>query len=558
MRRIVPFAIVLSALTFTGCSVLERASGTRSAARAGSGEERLAPLFDNLGDLHHEITTSSPLAQRYFDQGLTLTYGFNHAEAIRSFRAAAHYDPDCAMCYWGVAYALGPNINAPMGDESVAPAWEALARAVELAPGASVREQAYIRALAERYTAEPPADRAPLDRAYADAMREVTKAHPDDLDAQTLLAEALMDTTPWDYYRPDGRPKPVTEEITGLLESVLAVEPDHPGAIHFYIHAVEASAEPERAEAGADRLASLVPGAGHLVHMPSHIYYRVGRYDDAVSANEMAAAADESYISQCRAQGFYPALYYPHNIHFLYAAASEEGRSKEALAAAKKLVDAAPEDSFAKFPMLEEFRPVYLFALARFGRWSEILEEPAPGASLHYSIGMWRYARGMASVGTGHIDDARAELDQVRAAESKPEISGLVLASGSKATDLLRIAGNVLGAALAAAERDRNREIELLRAAMQIQDSLPYTEPPPWYFSVRQALGRALLRAGRAPEAERVYREDLVKHPKSGWALYGLAESLGAQHKAGEAAAARREFDVAWTRADVAPTVFYP
>jgi len=509
-----------------------------------------APLFKDLGDHHAPITTKSERAQRYFDQGLTLAYGFNHAEAIRSFRQAEREDPDCAMCSWGVALAYGPNINAPMAPEAAAPAWSALQEAVRKAPGASERERAYIRALEKRYAAEPPADRSSLDLAYANAMRDVSRAYPDDLDASTLFAEAMMDTMPWNYYFEPDSPKPATIEVVSSLESVLEKNPDHPGAIHLYIHIIEPSSTPNRAEAAADRLADLVPGAGHLVHMPSHIYYRVGRYDDAAAANERASAADESYITQCKAQGFYPAGYYPHNIHFLWAAASLEGRSKLALETADKLVRAVPVEAFEDFPFLEEFAPVYLVTLARFGHWDDVLAQPAPPQRLRYSTGMWHYVRGQALVNLGRRDEALPELASLRAIRDSDELADLVLFSGTAAKDLLAVAVDVLDAELAVAADDDEAAIDALRAAVKKQDAFAYTEPPPWYFPVRQALGAVLLDAGRATEAEQVYRADLEKHPRNGWSLFGLEASLRAQGKDDAAAAVSGRFVEAWARAD--------
>lgn len=526
------------------------ALGARS-HQAVATDKPTAPLFNDLGDHHHPVTTDSPTAQRYFDQGLILAYGFNHAEAIRSFREALRLDPECAMCAWGIALAYGPNINAPMGEEAVAPAYDALTTAQKLAPHATQAEQAYIHALAKRYVAAPVADRSTLDRAYADAMRDVAADNPDDLDAATLFAEALMDTMPWDYWVDPETPKPATTEVMRTLESVLERDPDHPGANHFYIHIVEASSSPHRAEAAADRLGHLVPGAGHLVHMPSHIYYRVGRYEDAVKANEMAAAADESYITQCNAQGFYPAAYYPHNVHFLWAAASEEGRSAVALAAAKKLVERVPEASFKDYPFLEEFRPVYWYALLRFARWQDMLAEPAPGSGLVYSNGMWHYARGIALVGVGRGEDANAELEALRDAAASDAVAELKLFSGSSATELMKIATHVLSAEIASVGDDHDAAIEELRAAVAIQDRLPYTEPPPWYFPVRQGLGAELLRAGRASQAEAVYREDLEQYPRNGRSLFGLARSLEAQGKSDAARVVERRFHDAWASADV-------
>ena len=537
-----------------GCSAKSTDKPADSGAASGMPS---APLFSDLGSYHHAISTKSKAAQKYFDQGLTLSYAFNHAEAVRSFQAASAADPKCAMCYWGESFALGTNINAPMAPENAKPAWDALKKAQANAKHASKKERAYIDALAKRYAEVPPANRLPLDIAFADAMQKVAERYPDDLDAVTISAEATMDTMPWNYYEADGTPKPAAKVAIADLESVLARDPNHIGAIHFYIHAVEASSTPERAEPYADKLGALVPGAGHLVHMPSHIYYRVGRYEDAATANEKAAKADESYITQCKAQGFYPAMYYPHNVHFLAAAAAEDGRSELSIASAKKLYDLAPDSQFEAYPVLEDFRPAYWYALARFAKWNEILKVPAPKPTLRYSTGMWHYVRGLASVKLGRLQTAKKERAMLAAIQADPKLIGFKLQSGSTADQLLGIAGNVLDAAIARAEGKSNVEIAALEKAVAMQDVLPYTEPPPWYFPVRHALGDALLRAKRPKEAEEVYRADLAKNRGNGWALYGLAEALEAQGDEADAAKVKAEFTTAWARADIKPTTAY-
>ena len=510
-----------------------------------------APLFGDLGAHHYPITTASKAAQRYFDQGLILTYGFNHAEAIRSYREASRLDPDCAMCAWGEAYALGPNINKPMDDADVPAAWQAAQRALAASKKASARERALVEALAKRYAKKPVADRSALDRAYAAAMRKVAKAYPEDLDVQTLYVESVMTTMPWDYYRADGKPKPETVEIVDVLETVMRKHPDHPGAIHFYIHAVEPSERPERAEAPSDRLRDLIPGAGHLVHMPSHIYLRVGRYADASLANEKAAAADESYITQCKAQGFYPAAYYSHNIHFLWASAGFEGRKEVSVGAAKKLVSVIPDAFVDEIPLVEEFLPTYLVGLARFGDWPTILEQPKPAEKRRYLTGMWHYTRGLALAATGKKDEAKTELAQVKAIRDEWAKGDLVFLSGSKPDQLLSIAANVLEARIAGESGRWKDAVAPLRKAVAMQDTLPYTEPPPFYFPTREALGHALLESGKAKEAEEVYRTQLTATPRNGWSLLGLARSLEAQGRADEAADVERRFEAAWQQADV-------
>ncbi len=510
-----------------------------------------APLFNDLGTYQRAVTTRSTRAGQYFAQGLVLAYGFNHAEAVRSFREAWRQDPECAMCFWGEAYALGPNINKPMDDADVPRAWEASRQALDAADGASPVEQALVRALALRYAEAPVPDRTGLDRAYADAMRDVAETFPDDLDVQVLAAEALMDTMPWDYYEDPTRPRPATVEVVRRLESVLERRPDHPGALHFLIHALEPSDRPERAEPAADRLRDLVPGAGHLVHMPAHVYLRVGRYHDASEVNVKAAAADESYISQCRAQGFYPAAYYPHNIHFLYTAAAYEGRSQVSIEAARRLVAAIPPEVVADIPSVEEFLPMELYALARFGRWQEVLAAPAPDLALRYTTGVWHYVRGMARAATGDPDAARQELAALRGIGAEAPLAELQFASFATPALLLGIGARVLEARIAGEAGEWVRALAPLREAVAVQDALPYTEPPAWYFPVREALGQALLESGRPAEAEAVFREQLRHTPRNGWSLHGLALALRAQGRSADALAVERDFAEAWSLADV-------
>jgi tetratricopeptide (TPR) repeat protein len=508
------------------------------------------PLFDDLGTHHHPISTSSASAQAYFDQGLVLTFGFNHDQAVRSFRQAAALDPDCAICWWGVALALGPNINAPMGPEAGEEAWAALERARALAPNASAVERDYIDALAPRYAAEPPEDRSALDRAYAQSMRELHERYPNDLDAATLYAEAVMDLTPWDYWTPDGKPRERTPEVLATLELVLERDPKHPGANHYYIHAVE-EYFPEKAVPAAERLRAIAPDAGHLVHMPSHIFYRVGRYTDAQASNDLAIAADEAYFAWCRSGGFYRAAYYPHNVHFLWAAASMGGRSDLALTASRKLA-AKTEGLHAEYPFVEEFLATPMQTLVRFGRWDAVLGEPRPADGRPYQLGIWHYARGVAQVRLGALDEARAELAALRAVAVQPAATELIVAGGTApAATLLEIGAHELAGEIAAAEGDVETAVAELERAVSMQDALVYMEPPPWYYPVRQALGAVLLDAGRSGDAEAVYRIDLKKYPENGWSLFGLAQSLEQQGRADDAALVQRGFVTAWQQADV-------
>ncbi len=546
---------VLIAIGVTiGCAAGTAGLERQASSQSVSSPEQTAALFENLGSHHHAITTSSPLAQRYFDQGLIFTYGFNHGEAIRSFRAAARHDPQCAMCYWGVANALGPNINAPMAKEAVPEAYEALQRALALAPHAGEAERAYIEALSTRYVETSVADRHHLDVAYAEAMRRLAHRYPDDLDAATLFAEALMDTMPWDYWTPEGEPRPGTSEILTTLEYVLERNPEHPGANHFYIHAVEA-AHPDKALPAADRLRDLVPGVGHLVHMPAHIYLRVGDYDAASRANERAAKADESYFTQSLSQGLYPALYYPHNIHFLWYSATLEGRDAVAINAARRLVTIIRADQVRAQPGLELFLPTPLYALTQFGRWDQVLAEPKPAPEFTFHLAMWHYARGMAFAAEGKSQEAEGELASLGRLSSSEKIRALETdAIAFPATRLVQIAEHTLAGELARKGGRHEEAIRHFQMGVDIQDGLPYMEPPYWYVPVRMLLGDALLKAERPGEAELVYREDLKRNPRNGWSLFGLRESLQAQGKNGEAEEAQKRLQEAWAGATVTLT----
>ena len=509
----------------------------------------MAPKLQNLGAHTFPVTTRSKPAQRFVNQGVNLAYGFNHAEAGRAFREAARLDPNCAMCYWGQAFVLGPNINVPMNPEDEPKAYELAQKAVALKPKASPRERAYIDAVAQRYTGRKE-DRAARDRAYAEAMGKLARRYPDDLDAATMHAEALMDLRPWNYWMRDGRPYAETGEIIGTLEKVLARKPDHPGATHYYIHAVEATKNPEKAEVAADRLLKLMPGAGHMVHMPSHIYQRVGRYADAAASNVAAIQADEDYIAQCRAQGIYPMAYYPHNIHFLWYAATAEGRSQVAIDAARKTASKVTDEMLDQVPVLAGFRVVPYYALTRFGKWDEMLAEPAPADRHLYLRGNWHYGRGLAFLGKGQTAEAETELAEVRRIAPDPRLD-YSLFSPNKAAAIFAAAPEVLAGELAARSKDYDKAIAHLERAVRLEDSLVYTEPEEWHYPARQALGAVLLEAGRPREAETVYWEDLKRHTDNGWSLFGLVQALTAQGRRDEAAAVQARFDKAWTRADV-------
>jgi len=511
---------------------------------------RTTPLYENLGDRHHRITTRSPLAQNYFDQGLILVYGFNHAEAVKSFERATQLDPNCGMCYWGIALALGPNINAPMSQDAVPQAYRAVQKAVKLAPQASKQEQNYIFALSKRYSDRFTSDRQSLDLAYAKAMRSLARSYPDDLDAATLFAESLMDLMPWDYYREDGKPKPETNEVIATLESVIQRDPDHPGAIHYYIHAVEASSTPERAVAAAERLGKVVPGAGHLVHMPSHIYLRVGRYQDASIANQKAIKADRTYLSQSQARGIYRSLYYPHNIHFLWQSSLIEGRSQLALETARKLVAKVSLEQVKQFPFTEIFLPTPFFTLVQFGKWDEMLTEPQPLKELEYTRAMWHYGRGMALTAKGRDREAIVEAQELRSLNHTKMINNLEVL-GVPASKTLEIARRILLAKIASFQGNDREAVAQLKRAVEIEGELPYTEPPYWYSPVRQYLGAVLLKSNRPDRAEQVYREALLQNPNSGWSLFGLGQSLQMQGKTARAVEIQRQFKKAWAKADV-------
>ncbi len=554
MYRIIFILALVAVLGLSGGStkLLKSAVATEIGGSLTESTTRTAPLFDNLGNYHHPISTSSELAQRYFDQGLILAYGFNHAEAARSFREAARLDPNCAICYWGVALVLGPNINAAMEAEAVPEAWQALQKAQELSENASEKERAYIQALTKRYSSQPVENQKANDIAYAKAMREVQRRYPDDLDAATLFAEALMDTMPWQYWTKDGEPKPETGELLATLESILERNPDHPGANHMYIHAVEASPNPDRGIASADRLRNLVPGAGHLVHMPSHIYIRVGRYHDAVLANQRAIEADQDYVTQCHAQGIYPLGYMPHNHHFLLASAAIAGESELAIQAAHHTAAMADQKMMREpgYGTLQHYYSIPLYTLAKFGKWDEILAEPAPAEDLKYPTGVWHYARGLAFTAKGQPQEAAQELAQLKAIAADPSLEKVTIWDINTSSSLLNIASEVLAGELAAKQGDYENAIAYLETAVSLEDNLNYDEPPPWLSPVRESLGAVLLEAGRAAEAERVYREDLKRFPENGWSLYGLAQSLRVQGKAEEARTVQARFEKAWKYGD--------
>ena len=508
----------------------------------------VVPLFDDLGSWHHAVTTKSPVAQEYFDQGLRLVYGFNHDEAKRAFDEAARLDPDCAMAYWGSALTLGPNYNMQMDPEHVKSAYASMKKALALATKVTPAERAYIEALSKRYAEIPNTDRKALDVAYADAMRSVATRFPEDSDALTLFAEAMMDLRPWDLWTKDGTMQPGTKEIIETLRAALTKAPGNPGANHYYIHAVEMSAHPEEGLEAALRLPGLVPGAGHLVHMPGHIYMRMGRYGDAALANVPAVAADRKYIATARPSGMYPMMYYPHNIHFIWSASLMAGRSADALKAAKELDQAVPLDAIKAMPMLEYFTGTNLFALVRFGRWDEVLAAAPPSPELKYATAIWHYARSIAVASKN--DRAAAAKEQAAFESAAAAIPPELQLVNNTAGNLLEVVRPLLAGEIAFRAGDHETAIVRLTEAVAAQDALTYDEPPPWYYPVRESLGAALIAADKWTEAEAVYRKDLALNPESGWSLHGLALCL-AHRKAPEFAAVNAQFEKAWATADV-------
>ena len=546
--------VISAVLASSGCG--GGADSQSSASPAETLAQRAgAPLFDGMGDYHMPITTADPDAQRYFDQGMVLAFGFNHAESIRSFRAAQTLDPNCAMCFWGEALATGPNINVTSNGKAImAPAERASARAaidqaLALIDGVTLKEQDWIKALDQRYDGQGDTPRDPLDRAWADALADMAARYPDDTTVASVYAEALMNTMPWDYWGPDGEAKPDTQAVIASLEAVMAAEPDHPLALHLYIHALEASSNAKKAEPAADRLADLVPGSGHLVHMPSHIYFRVGRYQDSALANIRAAEVDEAYIAQCNAQGFYPALYYPHNIHFLWASSTMQGQSALSLDSARRVVANVRVEQVEQFPTIQFFRTVPMLSLVRFARWEEILVEPEPYEPFVFARAIWHYGRGVAHAALG---DPKAALIELAAIEQlEPQVDEIFMGNVYPARDLLEIAKALLIGEMAYRSGDAASAVLSFEEAVAMQDALPYTEPPFWYYPTRQSLGAALLASDRVAEAQAVFERDLEQYPMNGWSMFGLAEALRRQGDDAGAGKVAARFETVWQFADV-------
>ena len=507
------------------------------------------PLFEGLGGLSRKVSTESPEAQRYFDQGLAFMFAFNHDEAIRSFRRAAELDPKCAMAQWGVAIANGPHINNPVvAEDKARAAWQALGAAKALTAGASPVEQALITALSARYADPQPEDRKPLEQAYADAMRPVWKAYAKDADVGALFAEALMDLRPWDLWMADGEPQPGTEEVLSTLEAVLALDPRHPLANHLYIHAVEASTSPGKAHRAADSLRDLQPGLGHLVHMPSHIDVRRGRWFEAITANAKAIEADRRYRELSPRQGFYR-LYMAHNHHMLTYAAMMTGQSHLAIKTIREMVGGIPPDFFKENPFVDGFMAMPLEVLMRFGKWDDILAEPAFPEYVPISHALQRYARAVALAARDKV--AEAEKEQAAFLEARTRVPKEAFFGNNTASDILDVAELLMRGEILYRAGKTEEGLAALREAVAREDRLRYDEPPDWIQPVRHALGAALMQSGRFGEAEAVFGEDLAKLPDDGWALYGLARSLQLQKKNEEAAAVFARFDTVWRKADI-------
>ncbi|UKM64685.1 tetratricopeptide repeat protein [Flavobacteriaceae bacterium GSB9] len=513
--------------------------------------KQIAPLFENLGNHTYKVSTNSALAQKFFDQGLRLTYAFNHAEAHRSFMEAARLDSNLAMAYWGQAYVLGPNINDPMPDEERKNKCnEAIEKAKSLAKSGSPKEQALIEALSFRYSTNLETDVEVLNMAYMEAMTEVAKNYTNDADILTLYAASVMNTVPWNYWDKNGNPSPNILEAKTALENAIKINPNHPGAHHYYIHMVELP-QPDLAVPSAEKLGTLMPAAGHIVHMPSHVYIRVGRYKDAVIANQKAILADEDYISQCYAQGMYPLGYYPHNIHFLWSASSLLGASEMAINAAKKTAEKVPVGEMKELHFLQNFASIPLLAYTRFGKWNDILTFPKPNDEIKHLKLIWHYARGVAFVRKNNIKEAIEELKAIDNLKKDPEMETLVATGFDSGTTIAALAYEVVAGEIASVKNNMEKAIKHFENAVEIEDDLIYNEPAAWHIPTRQNLGAVLLKANKYKAAERVFKEDLEVLRQNGWSLMGLYKSLKFQGKLDEAGAVLKEFNKAWEDSDI-------
>ena len=541
---------VLGSLTIVGSGLLRLPSSASAQQPARASGDTTVCTATGFGNVHHAVKTSSPEAQRLFDHGMALDYGFNHNQAKRCFQRAAELDPKMAMAYWGIALVLGTNYNMPVDPDSEKQAFEAVQKALALSAAGPAKERDYIQALAKRYTDSPNPDYDKLEAAYHDAMREVYNSYPNDLDAATLFAESGMNLHPWKLYDHNGKPAPGTVEIVSVLQSVLKRDPHHLGANHFYIHAVEASAHPDAGLASAHRLAGLAPASGHLVHMPAHIYIRTGDHEDSEKTNVAAARADEAYFAKAHPQGIYPMMYYTHNLHFIAVENAFMGNYAESLAAAKRVQEhVAPH--LKEMAMLDAFNSLPLQIMVRFHRWSDILATPRPDASNAMTSGFWHFARALASANSNNLDQARKELAALQGltpAMSKIETNP----QGPHDAEVIpQMMAHLVDAYIARAQKQTDSAIDHLLSAVSLEDSMDYNEPPDWLYPLREPLGATLLQAGKPGEAEKVFREDLKQNPNNARSFFGLAESLKAQGKTAEAAAAQQQFQQSWKKADV-------
>ncbi|MFT3946203.1 MAG: hypothetical protein QM763_04440 [Agriterribacter sp.] len=566
MKRI--YSILMAVLLFIACkdnkTKKETQSGKVSQAigclppqtsdKSWYTSGKKAPKLTGLEGITFKISTNNKEAREYFNQGMMLAYGFNHAEAARSFYEAARLDSNCAMAYWGFAYVLGPNYNGGMEEDNFERAYAAVTKAQLLSKNTTPKEAALIRALTSRYAANPPADRKPLDRAYAAAMKKVYDQYSTDPDVGALYAEAMMDLHPWDLYdKKTKKPNAWTPPLLAVLEHLIKANPTHPGAHHFYIHALEASATPEKAMTSAALLDTLVKGSGHLVHMPSHIYINTGDYHSGSLSNIQAVRADGIYTTTCHAQGVYPLAYYPHNYHFLAATATLEGNSGLAWNAAKMLQQNTSTEIMRTpgWGTLQHYYTIPYHIATKFAMWDTILSLPAPANDLIYPRAIWHYARGMAYTGKNKLAEAQKEADSLNVLAADTTLQHLTVWNINTTVDLVQIAQKILMAEIAAKQNQAGKSISLLNKAVATEDNLNYNEPPDWFFSVRHYLGAQLIKAGKFVEAEKVYQQDLKIWRKNGWALIGLYHALMHQKKDNEAQKTKAAFDEAWKYADV-------
>ncbi|MGB1308424.1 MAG: tetratricopeptide repeat protein [Oceanihabitans sp.] len=517
-------------------------------------KDKIAPLLDGYNAVHYPITTIDTLVQRYFNQGMTLAYGFNHAEAARSFYYATKLDPNCAMAFWGFAYVLGPNYNGGMEDDNYERAYKAIQTAKSLSHNATPKEQEMIQAMALRYAKTPPEDRSTLDEAYSNALKELYTKYPKDTEISALYAESLMNMHPWDLNEKDGSEKPWTKEIVALLEKLIQQNPKHPGAHHFYIHAVEASNAPERSLSSAKAFdEGLVSGSGHLLHMPSHTYIRTGDYHKGTLANIAAVKADSTYVTTCHAQGAYPLGYFPHNYHFMAATATLEGNSYWAMRGAQKVSEHVHPDIMKQpgWGTLQHYYTIPYYVAVKFGKWDAILNLKLETYDLPYINAVRHYAEGFAYLGKKDIVKAKAELQQLETYAKDEKLKEVTIWEINNVYDLIVIAEKVLRAEILASEQNFDASMKLLNEAMLIEDALNYNEPPDWFFSVRHHLGAVQIEAKLYNEAIKTYQDDLKRLPKNGWAFYGLHQAYLGLEDSKNASRIESLLKKSWETADI-------